>query len=252
MTDRELDGLNIVVTRPRDQAEGLVARIAAMGGRPLRNPLLEIAPAADQGALSYFAQRASSFRLFVFVSPNAVRYGMAVLRSIPAGVSVAAVGRGSAQALRESGVAQVIVPDEHFDSEGLLAMPQLQEVSGWRIAILRGDGGRELLGDTLAARGAQVEYVTCYQRRTLPLDAAAWLAARPDVIVVTSSEALAYLWQGMGTEAVKLARTATLFVSHPRIARAARTLGWPRVVVTDAGDDGVCAGLVAWAAQHRK
>ncbi len=252
MTDRPLAGLNIVVTRPRDQAEGLAASLQALGANPLILPLLEIAPAPDQAALQAFVQRASTFQLLIFISPNAVSYGMAALHGIPAGVRAAAVGQGTAKALRQHKVEQVIVPGERFDSEGLLALPELQQVAGWHIAILRGDGGRELLGQTLASRGAQVEYVTCYQRRKPELDANEWQAAQPDVITVTSSEALAHLWQGLGESAATLVRTATLFVAHPRIAEIAQSQGWRQVVIAAAGDDGMCAGLVAWAAQHRK
>jgi uroporphyrinogen-III synthase len=252
MADKPLAGLTIVVTRPRDQAHGLAASLQALGADPIMLPLLEIAPAPDQAALQAFVQRASTFQLLIFISPNAVSYGMAALQHIPAGVHVAAVGQGTARSLRKQYIEQVIVPSERFDSEGLLALPELQQVAGWHIAILRGDGGRELLGETLASRGAQVEYVTCYQRRKAGLDADAWLTAQPDVITVTSSEALAHLWQGLGESAAMLARTATLFVGHPRIAEIAQSQGWRQVVTAAAGDDGMCTGLVAWAAQHRK
>lgn len=244
--------MNIVVTRPRDQADGLAASLRMLGANPVMLPLLEIAPAPDQQALQAFAQRAAYYQLLIFISPNAVSYGMAALRRIPDGVRVAAVGQGTAKALRNHQVEQVIVPSERFDSEGLLALPGLQQVDGWHIAILRGDGGRELLGDTLRARGAQVEYVTCYQRRKPELDGRSWLAARPDGILVTSSEALAHLVQGLGEVALTLMRTATLFAAHPRIAGLAQSQGWLKVVTIAAGDDGMCAGLIAWAAQHRK
>jgi uroporphyrinogen-III synthase len=252
MAGLPLADLNIVVTRPRDQSQGLASSLRALGANPLMLPLLEIAPAPDQPALQAFVQRAPTFQLLIFISPNAVQYGMTALQHIPDGVRVAVVGQGTAKALRKHQVEQVIVPTERFDSEGLLALPELHQVAGWRIAILRGDGGRELLGETLAARGAQVEYVTCYRRGKPELDARAWLAAQPDVITVTSSEALLHLWQGLGEGAATLARTATLFVAHPRIAEIAQSQGWQHVVITAAGDDGMCAGLVAWAAQHRK
>ncbi len=118
--------------------------------------------------------------------------------------------------MRDLGIAQVIAPTERFDSEALLALPELQNVSGWRVAILRGDGGRELLGDTLKARGAQVEYVTCYQRSKPHLDIGALLAARPDAITVSSSEALGYLWQ-------MLDRTKQSKACSHSAVRAART-----------------------------
>jgi uroporphyrinogen-III synthase len=252
MTERPLDGFNIIVTRPRDQAEGLTANLRVLGADPVLLPLLVIAPAPDPAALQAFVQRAAGYQLLIFISPNAVHYGMSALQNIPQGVRAAAVGQGTARMLHARGIAQVIVPATRFDSDGLLALPELQQVAGWRIAILRGDGGRELLGETLAARGAQVEYVTCYRRSKPELDTAAWLAARPDMITVTSSEALQNLWQGLGEVAGELATTATLFVPHPRIAQLAQSQGWQHVVTTEAGDDGMCAGLVAWAAQQRK
>lgn len=244
--------MNIVVTRPRDQADGLATRLKKFGAHPVLLPLLEISPAPDQAALQEFVQRAANYQLLIFISPNAVNHGMSALEHVPPGVQVAAVGQGTAKALAKRGIESVIVPRERFDSEGLLALPELQHVAGWRIAILRGDGGRELLGDSLAERGAQVEYVTSYQRSKPDLDAETWLSAHPDAIVVTSSEALAHLWQGLGDAAAMLAKQATLFVAHPRIAGMAQSQGWQHVVITTSGDDGMCEGLVAWAAQHRK
>ncbi|MEW5903678.1 MAG: uroporphyrinogen-III synthase [Pseudomonadota bacterium] len=252
MAERPLDELDIIVTRPREQAAGLIQRLQALGARPHLLPLLEILPASDQAALQVFAQQVVIYQLLIFISPNAVRYGMAALRHIPPGVRVAAVGQGSAQALRALGVTDIIVPAARQDSEGLLDEPALQQVAGWHIAIVRGDGGRELLGDTLRARGARVDYITSYQRSTPALDAAAWRAIGPDVILVTSSEALAHLWHGLGAAASALAAQTTLLVIHPRIAQAAQAQGWRSVVIAPGGDDGICDGLVAWAAQHRK
>lgn len=248
MDERPLANLNIVVTRPRDQAAGLAKRIEALGGAPLMFPLLEINPAPDPSALHDFAQQVGRYQLLIFISPNAVHYGMQALRSVPDGVRVAAVGQGSARALRALGLATVLAPRDRFDSEALLALPALQQVSGWRIAILRGDGGRELLGDTLKARGAEVEYVTCYQRSKAKLDVAALRAAKPDAITLTSSEALAHFDAALGGAAPALKTTVPLFVPHPRIATTARALGWQQVLPTASGDDGLCAGLVAWAA----
>lgn len=248
MVDLPLAGLRIAVTRPCEQAAGLVARIAALGGTALRFPLLEIGPPRDPSVLRDFAQRAAQFQLLIFISPNAVQFGMQALRSIPDGVRVATVGEGSARALRALGVASVLAPRDHFDSEALLALPALQQVSGWRIAILRGDGGRELLGDTLRARGAEVDYVTCYRRSRSVLDIEGLRAAGPDAVTLTSSEALTHLNAALSERTAELKRLP-LFVPHPRIAAAARALGWQQVLPTGSGDDGLCAGLVAWAAQ---
>jgi uroporphyrinogen-III synthase len=247
MTEHPLAGLNIVVTRPREQAANLMQRIEGLGGKPLAFPLLEITPASDARALHELARHLTSYDLLIFISPNAVRYGMSVLHAIPGAVRVAAVGQSSAQALRNLGIPRVIAPVDRFDSEALLALPELQNVSGWRIAILRGDGGRELLGDTLKARGAQIEYVTCYQRGKPALDTDSLLKSQPDIFTVTSSEALAHLWETVGESSKPGFVAIPLLVPHARIAEAARLQGWQHVIISESGDDGLIASLVAWA-----
>lgn len=251
--NQPLAGLKIVVTRPREQAARLMQYIEHSGGMALLFPLLEIAPAADQAALCEQISRIAQFDLAIFISPNAVQYGVAAIRAagdLPPALKIAAVGQGSAKALRELGIADIIVPTENFDSEGLLALPELQSIAGWRVLIFRGDGGRELLGNTLRARGAMVEYVTCYQRSKPQLDVAALLKNAPDVITVTSSEALDYLWRMLDGRARAALRDMPLFVPHKRIAGLARQQGWRQVLFTGAGDDGLVSGLVAWAKQR--
>lgn len=249
-----LSGLKVLVTRPRDQAAPLVQAIASAGGEPLPFPLLDIAPVQDQAALRHQLAHLASVDLLIFISPNAVGYGMAALASVgglPSGVRVATVGQGSAKALRAAGVEAVIAPTERYDSEGLLALPELQQVAGSRVMIVRGDGGRELLGDTLKARGAAVEYLACYQRRKPQLSGEQLLAMRPDAITVTSSEALGYFWEMLDAAARHALRDVPLFVPHPRIAALAETQGWRRVHLTGAGDEGLLAALQDWAATGR-
>lgn len=250
MADLPLAGLKILVTRPRDQASGLAQAIEKAGGIPLLFPLLEIAPVKDAQTLHEQLMRLADASLAVFISPNAVQYGMEAILEVqdrlPSRLKVATVGQGSAQALRELGVKDVIVPEERFDSEGLLM--KLQNVDGWRVMIFRGEGGRELLGDTLKARGAEVEYVTCYHRSKPQQDVRGLLNAQ--AITVTSSEALVHLSQMLATE-VGL-RDIPLFVSHPRIAELARKLGWSQVCLTESGDQGLLSGLRAWAESTRQ
>lgn len=249
MADKPLSGLKILVTRPRDQALQLAKDIEQAGGIPLLFPLLEIKQVPDMQVLQEQILRLSQADLAIFISPNAVKYGMAAIRAtggLPSELSIATVGQGSANALREQGVADVIVPAERFDSEGLLA--QLPDVAGWRVMIFRGDGGRELLGDTLKARGAMVEYVTCYHRSKLQLDVGELLNA--DAITVTSSEALSHLWQIPDDLNRKILCDRPLFVPHPRIAGLARGQGWTDVYQTASGDDGLLSGLLEWAKNH--
>lgn len=237
--------MKILVTRPVDQAAHLVQAIEQAGGVPLLLPLLQIAPVEDERALHEQVARLADFDLAIFISPNAVKYGMAAIRGalgfMPAGTRVATIGMSSAKALREQGVADVLVPVSRYDSEGLL--DALQQVEGLRVMILRGDGGRELLGDTLKARGAEVEYATCYRRSKPDLDADGLQNLHPDVLTVTSSEALLHLWQIAKTQF----RDIPLFVPHARIEELARSQGWSRVYLTGPGDQGLLGGLSEWA-----
>jgi uroporphyrinogen-III synthase len=165
----------------------------------------------------------------------------------------AAVGRASVRELDNFGVTGVVAP-ARFDSEALLAMPEMNNVAGKRVVILRGDGGRELVADTLAARGARVEYAECYRRGRPRGDAAplidAWARDELDAITVTSSEGLRNLFDMVGARGQAWLRKTPLFVPHARIAAAARELDLAGVVVTAQGDDGLMEGLQQWFATH--
>ena len=249
-----LAGLNIVVTRPREQAAQLAQRIEQAGGNARLFPLLEISPAADPQSLLKLVAHLNEFNLAIFISPNAVRYGMDAIRAsgtLPAQLRIATVGQGSAKALRDLGVQEIIAPQGRFDSEALLALPELQQVAGWRVVIFRGNGGRELLGDTLKTRGASVEYAECYRRAKPQQDGAALLAASPHAVTVTSSEALGHLWDMLDESSRARLANVPLFVPHARIAEAAQRLGWRNVIPVAGGDDGLFSGLVAWAEDRK-
>ena len=247
-----LAGRCIVVTRPQAQAAPLAETIAAAGGTPLVFPLLEISPAADPQALAAAAARFNEYALAVFISPNAVDHALPALPSWPAGLLPAAVGQGTVKALAAHGISGCIAPRERFDSEALLALPQLasEQVAGRRIAIFRGDGGRELLADTLRQRGATVDCITCY-RRSGPAQGlapllAAWRSAALDAITVSSSEGLRYLVERLDAEGLAYLHATPLFVPHARIAETASALGLSRIVLTDPADAGILAGLRAY------
>lgn len=247
-----LAGRGIVVTRPAHQAAGFAARLAAAGARPLLLPTLEILPPADPQPLAALIDRLDDFDLAVFVSPNAARMALAAIRARrawPAALAAAAIGSGGVRELESSGITGVIAP-ARFDSEGLLAEPALRAVAGRRIVVFRGEGGRELLGDTLRARGATVEYAACYRRARPRADVApllaAWARGEVDAVTVTSSEGLHNLCALLGAAGAPLLARTPLFVPHPRIERAARECGCAAVQLTAQGDDGLLAALVAW------
>lgn len=245
-----LAGRGIVVTRPAHQAGPLAEMIRAAGGNPILFPVLEILDTADIRPLIDAVDRLDSFDLAIFISPNAVLRAMnqvAARRAWPAGLRAAAIGKGSVKELKRFGVTDVIAPPRAFDSERLLDLPQLQSVAGLRIVIFRGEGGRELLGDTLTARGAIIEYVECYRRVRPSADAApllrAWARNEVHAVIVTSSEGLRNLFEMIGKLGQSWLRRTPLLVPHPRIAAAARELGCSNIVETAPGDDGLLAAL---------
>lgn len=247
MAEHPLAGLRIVVTRPRAQVAALAAGITRLGGHPLLFPLLDIEATPDSASLRELARTLTDHHWLIFISPNAVRYSLPHLPHLPPTTRIAAVGQSTAAALHRAGITQVVAPTERFDSEALLALPELQAVAGQRITIVRGEGGRELLGDTLKARGAVVNHASCYRRSAAPLDVAGLLAAAPHALTVTSSEALQHLWQALDAKARLHLQDLPLFAPHARIAELARQQGWRKVLLCASGDDAMLAALVAWA-----
>lgn len=234
-----LAGKRIVVTRPRELAGGLAALIAKARGEALLYPTIEIRDPEDAAPARALLARLQEFDLAVFVSPSAARKALelAAGRAWP---RVAAVGEGTRRELEQRGFRDVIAPSGQADSEALLALPELAQVTGFRVLILRGAGGRELLGETLAARGAKVEYAECYRRvrpAALPPD------GRIDAVCVSSGEALANLVAMLGRE--RLEHTP-VFVSHARVAAQAADLGLHRAMPAGPGDPEMLAALVAY------
>ena len=250
-----LAGRSIVVTRPQAQAAPLAEAIAAAGGIPLIFPLLEISSASDPQPLAEAVARLADYGLAIFISPNAVDYALPAIlarRQWPAGLLPAAVGQGTVKALVAHDVNGCIAPTERFDSETLLSLPELaaEQVRGKRVAIFRGDGGRELLADTLRQRGATVDCITCYRRSgptkgALPL-LKAWRAGQLAALTVSSSEGLRYLVDLLDAEGRAFLQRTPLFVPHARIAENARALGLSNILLTAAADAGILAGLVAY------
>jgi len=247
-----LRGRGIVVTRPAAQARRLADLIAAAGGTPILFPLIDIRAARDVTAARQRFARIDDYDIVAFVSANAVEHGCALLprgASLPPSLCVVAVGAGTARALKARGVGQVLMPDERQDSEGVLALPQLASVAGRRVLIVRGVGGRELLAETLTARGARVEYAECYERMPPSASPAllmdAWRARSLHAVTITSSEGLRHLFGMLPDAGRACLRATTIFVTHARMRDAARSLGLDDVVMAEQGDEGLYAALVS-------
>jgi uroporphyrinogen-III synthase len=258
---RPLAGRGIVVTRPREQADGLAQRIEQLGGTAFRLPAIEIEDLQDLGPILALIDRLDEFELAIFISPSAVSKAMNLIRMRrgerrwPERLRVAAIGRGSRRALEQLGFHDVIAPSAHADSEALLGLPELTAVAGRRVVIFRGDGGRELLGDTLRARGAEVSYAECYRRGRPRVDCApllaAWARGAVHAVTVSSGEGLGNLYDMLGKLGQQWLRTTPLFVPHERLLGSVRQLGIREVRVAGSADEDVVRALVAYFADAK-
>ncbi|HSN31323.1 MAG TPA: uroporphyrinogen-III synthase [Ideonella sp.] len=236
-------GRGILLTRPPELGARLARLIEERGARAIAFPVIAIEPLPAPSMLA----RLADYDLVVFISPSAVRVAMPAIGAWPPGVAAAGVGSGTRRELERAGVRSVIAPTEGADSEALLALAPLRQIGGKRVLIVRGEGGRALLGDTLAARGARVEYAECYRRLRPDVDASAlverWNAGEVDAVTVFSAQGLDHLVAFVGGQRVA---GTPLFVAHRRIASHAASLGLPQVVVAGPGDDEMIERLVAY------
>jgi uroporphyrinogen-III synthase len=250
-----LAGRAVLIARPRRQAEALAERIRAAGGEALVVAALEIEPVAPDPQARAVLSTLGAAHLAVFISANAVEHGLPLVRAAggwPAALRAAAVGLATASALRAQGIDRVLVPGQGGDSEALLALPELQNVSGQRIVIFRGVGGRELLADTLRSRGAQVGYVECYRRGKPVLDVRPVIgrlrSGTLHAVVAASGEALANLVELLPEPGLL---ELPLVVTHANVGRAAHDIGFRRVQVAAGGESGLLDTLIAAVCRER-
>lgn len=237
-----LHGVRVLVTRPEPAAARLADAFAAEGAVVHRVPALAIAPVEDTKSAERLGDRLADVSVVVFTSVNAVEgfFGLvpgAAPDRLPA--AVLAVGRATAEALRARGVAGVRTPRGRSDSEALLSCAQLgaRKVDGRLVAVVKGEGGRDLLGKELARRGAEVVEADVYRRRA-PQRLAEMLAAvreSVDIVTVTSAEALENLAGAAAWTASWLSDRMLVTVSE-RVAGVARARNLSRVSVA-AGPD---------------
>lgn len=250
MSTMPLSGIGIAITRPVEQAKKLSALIAAAGGRAILYPLIEITALTDYSQFETVTQAIDEYDWAIFISSNAVQNGMPrlVRTGVPAHLKFAAIGPVTASELQSFGVSQVLTPLSHiqngdeskvrFDSEALLALPEMQQVNGQKVMVFRGIGGRDVLAETLQTRGAIVTFAECYQRINpqTNCDVLANLYSEKKLhgIVITSSEAMRHLLDLAGDS--EWLKNITLFVNHARIAELPLQMGL-KVCVADAPGD---------------
>ncbi len=234
----------LIVTRPADEADRWVQRLRARGADAVALPLLAIGPPVDLAPVAQAALSLQHWQAVMFVSANAVTGFFAFRGGMewPQEVRAWAPGPGTQEALVRAGVpaSQVDAPAPdavQFDSESLWDQVGGQVAAGGRVLIVRGSDatgqgmGREWLGRKLAEQGVQVDAIAAYARvapdwSLEQLAAAREAAADGSWWLFSSSEAVAHLGRLLPGEDWS---AALALVTHPRIAHAARQLGFGTV-----------------------
>jgi uroporphyrinogen-III synthase len=229
-----LAGWYVISLRPSG-AHGPVRRAAAaLGARVLPISTLRLL-SLDAGVA---LDAALACPVVLFTSPAAVRFALAQRPlAARAGQTWLAVGSGTATALRRAGIADAGVPDGRADSEGLLARPELQSLRGRAVGLVTAPGGRGLIGETLAQRGALVHLAEVYRREPLlPRPARiALLAALPErsALLVSSAEAFDALWSRLDDAARLRLRQRPVVASSPRLAARLAAEAFAAIVIAD-------------------
>jgi uroporphyrinogen III methyltransferase/synthase len=252
--NRPLMGRRVVVTRAREQASELVARLSALGAATVEVPAIEIGDPDDGGAaLAGAVGRIGDYDWVVLTSPNGARRLLAALAAAGrdaralGGVRLAAIGPGTAAALASARLVPDLVP-ERFVAESLLAAFPAAPPGGGRVLLARAAVARDVLPAGLAKVGWSVDVVDAYRTRAVPLDERQAAAlAEAEIVTFTSSSTVTNLLAAAGGHPLPPVVAAI----GPVTAATARDHGLAVDVEAEVHTiDGLLDALLAWAADH--
>ncbi|PMK02805.1 uroporphyrinogen-III synthase [Vibrio sp. 10N.261.55.A7] len=226
----------VLVTRPDIQGLQLCQQLTEVGISALHHPLLSITPVDN---INKLVTNLDTFDIIIAVSQHAATLSHIALlenqREWPTHPTYIAVGQKTAQILSKQ-TQQIVHYPEVADSEHLLALEELLSVEHKRILILRGDGGRELIFDSLTERKAQVEYREVYRRDYISFQAQAsiekWQQSNINALIITSSGQLHFFLSQVDRTSKNWLFDLPLFVPSERIAAEAQQLGFNKVINT--------------------
>ncbi len=237
----------VLVTRAQHQSQHLTDLIESNDGwQVVRFPVIDVLPvsltADDNDRLACI----NYFDYVFFISVNAVNFALKLFSGKIEKLQVLnciAVGRATYNCLVSYGLSNILVSDQGFNSESLLAMPELRDLQGCRCLIVRGKGGRELLADSLLARGATVEYLETYERVLAENDnmtEVERLCLQNEItgIVIYSGEALRNLLRLLNKEIIKDKLVSIpLVVISQRVYALAKEMGFKSIIIAEEASD---------------
>lgn len=248
----------VIITRPEKQALIWAKKLSLCHIDSKIIPLLEIKSFQDSAEMESVVRPIKNcilnmdlYQKIIFVSQNAVEYGMEWIENywpqMPIGIDFFAVGETTANVLREYGVSVQNLAETaqgNMTSESLLSAPGLQTVSGDKILILRGVGGRGHLAEELRKRGASVEYCEVYKRE-IPVQAKTQLlqwvkeSTGSELLVFHSGEALHNFQQLMNQIANEIQLNLQTFYGNLRVVVPSARLA------TDVANAGFAQSILA-------
>lgn len=252
-----LDNTHVLVTRPTEQSDELIALIEAVGGKAISLPLLAIEASVDAESKQR-CQFISGYDWVIFISQNAVRHALSLLPSNnwTDSTAIAAIGRSTTNALRQAGFPVDVHPDDNMNSEGLLEALSDESLSEKKILIIRGIGGRETLADGLREKKALVDYAEVYRRVCPEVESqqlGQLIDEGIDVISIASGETLQNLASIIKTAAItdvqkQKLRSCPLIVVSKRIKVMAEQLGFSAsvIVANEPDNNGLVKTIQQW------
>lgn len=261
-----LCGCSVLVPRPRPRGEAIAKVIEDCGGHAIVFPVIDIGEIRDCTRLDHCLDDIDSIDLLVFVSVPAVdgfiRRQKVVGVSLSKGTKVAAIGPRTLVRSQSLGVSVDFSPDSRMDSEGLLDALGDFDVNGKNVTIVRGQDGREFLGQELEKLGAQVQYVESYKRSTTtrPISPILeqWASNQIHCVLITSVSILDALVELLGDTNCRLLEETPVVTISDRIARACRSNGVKGVFVAEKTEETCIVEVIAscvkrngWHPHHR-
>lgn len=247
----QLKGKKILVTRAVHQADSLCNLIEQRQGKAVRFPVLQLLPVDDFVKVKETLGQLGDFDWVFFISSNAVNFALQTKSGridTVRNVRFAAIGQATAKAMQQAGIAIDLIPDQGYSSEALLDMPELNQVKGYKCLIIKGQGGREMLAETLRLRGAKVVNLEVYKRVVPVCDVQPIIKMidnkQLDVITVTSCEVLQNLVHLLSNRARPALLLIPLVVISERIRHLANKIGFKHIMVTVKPSDAEIANTV--------
>jgi len=251
-----LQNIRVMVTRPVEQAVDLIQQINDAGGQACSFPTLEIQASADTESIER-CKFVSGYNWIIFISQNAVRYSLSLLpiAAWPLRTCIASVGPTTSDALQQAGLLVSREPDNTMNSEALLNKFKDEKLTGKKILIVRGVGGRETLANGLREMGALVDYAEVYSRHCPDHDSEHLLQELEDgidIITIASGETLQNFVDIIENSSLNIQQKKKLYscplvIVSERIKGLAEKLGFSdTVVVNEPENKGVVNAIEAW------